>query len=181
MIFMDLRRTQKLFNTGDAVSSIEVQIRDPFEADLIAGKWKESLDNVKVEDWMELNQQLLTALSSQSSSSYTIQFFVILSITLGIASVLAVSVIQKSKEIGILKAMGITKKSTSRIFILQGLLLGILGSFAGIGLGILLSAVLIRLKVCPSASHIRRNVPVGGHRHLCRRYRFGHSAKRQQI
>ena len=141
LIFMDLGRTQKLFNTGNAVSSIEVQIQDPFEADLIAGKWKDSLDNVKIDDWMELNQQLLTALSSQSSSSYTIQFFVILSITLGIASVLAVSVIQKSKEIGILKAMGTTKKSTSRIFTLQGLLLGILGSFSGIGLGILLLTV----------------------------------------
>jgi lipoprotein-releasing system permease protein len=93
---------------------------------------------VKVEEWMELNQQLLSALSSQSSSSYTIQFFVILSITLGISSVLAVSVIQKSKEIGILKAMGATKKTASQIFILQGFLLGMAGSIAGIGLGILL-------------------------------------------
>lgn len=138
LLFMDLRRAQKLFNTGDTVSSIETQITDPFEADVIASQWKQSLGNVKVEEWMELNQQLLSALSSQSSSSYTIQFFVILSITLGIASVLAVSVIQKSKEIGILKAMGATKKIASQIFILQGFLLGMAGSIAGIGLGILL-------------------------------------------
>jgi lipoprotein-releasing system permease protein len=138
LLFMDLRRAQKLFNTGDTVSSIETQITDPFEADVIASQWKQSLGNVKVEEWMELNQQLLSALSSQSSSSYTIQFFVILSITLGISSVLAVSVIQKSKEIGILKAMGATKKTASQIFILQGFLLGMAGSIAGIGLGILL-------------------------------------------
>lgn len=138
LVFMDLRRAQKLFDTGDAVSSIETQIEDPFEAAVIAEKWRDSLDGVKVEEWMELNQQLLSALSSQSSSSYTIQFFVILSITLGIASVLAVSVIQKSKEIGILKAMGTTKKSASSIFVLQGCLLGLAGSAAGIGLGILL-------------------------------------------
>ena len=138
LLFMDLRRAQKLFNTGDTVSSIETQITNPFEADVVASQWKQSLGNVKVEEWMELNQQLLSALSSQSSSSYTIQFFVILSITLGIASVLAVSVIQKSKEIGILKAMGATKKTASQIFILQGFLLGMAGSIAGIGLGILL-------------------------------------------
>ncbi len=138
LLFMDLRRAQKLFNTGDTVSSIETQIENPFNADVVSAQWKESLGNVKVEEWMELNQQLLSALSSQSSSSYTIQFFVILSITLGIASVLAVSVIQKSKEIGILKAMGTTKKSASRIFVLQGFLLGMAGSLAGIGLGILL-------------------------------------------
>ncbi len=138
LLFIDLRRAQKLFDAGDTVSSIETQIRDPFEATLVSERWRTALDVVTVEDWMELNRQLLSALSSQSSSSYTIQFFVILSITLGIASVLAVSVIQKSKEIGILKAMGTSKKSASQIFVLQGFLLGIGGSAVGILLGILL-------------------------------------------
>lgn len=138
LLFMDLRRTQKLFNTGDAVSSIETQVTDPFAVDIIADDWRARLGNVKIDEWKQLNAQLLSALSSQSSSSYTIQFFVILSITLGIASVLAVSVIQKSKEIGILKAMGTTKKSASRIFVLQGLILGFLGSMAGVLAGILL-------------------------------------------
>jgi lipoprotein-releasing system permease protein len=141
LMFMDLRRAQKLFNTGDGVTAIEVQVEDPFAVDTIADGWKQRLSGVKVEQWKELNQQLLTALSSQSSSSYTIQFFVIISITFGIASVLAVSVIQKSKEIGILKAMGTTKKSASRIFIFQGLLLGLMGSIAGIAAGILLLSV----------------------------------------
>lgn len=138
LLFMDLRRTQKLFNTGDSVSSIETQVTDPFDVDTIADDWRSRLGNVKIDEWKQLNAQLLSALSSQSSSSYTIQFFVILSITLGIASVLAVSVIQKSKEIGILKAMGTTKKSASRIFVLQGLILGFLGSMVGVLAGILL-------------------------------------------
>jgi len=138
LLFMDLRRTQKLFNTGDAVSSIETQVSDPFDVDIIAEDWRSRLGNVKIDEWKQLNAQLLSALSSQSSSSYTIQFFVILSITLGIASVLAVSVIQKSKEIGILKAMGTTKKSASRIFVLQGLILGFVGSMVGVLAGILL-------------------------------------------
>lgn len=138
LIFMDLRRAQRLFNTGDAVSSIETQVREPFKADEIAGNWSKELNGVKIEEWKTLNQQLLTALSSQSSSSYTIQFFVIISITFGIASVLAVSVLQKSKAIGILKAMGATKKSASRIFIIQGFLLGIIGSVVGAGIGILM-------------------------------------------
>ena len=93
---------------------------------------------LKIDQWKAQNQQLLSALTSQSSSSYTIQFFVIMAVTLGIASVLAVSVIQKSKEIGILKAMGATKSSASRIFLLQGLILGVLGSMLGSGMGILL-------------------------------------------
>lgn len=137
-VFMDLKRAQKLFQKGSAISSIEIQITDPFEADIVAEDWRDETGDVIIEQWKEQNKQLLTALSSQSSSSYTIQFFVILAVTLGISSVLAVSVVQKSKEIGILKAMGATKNSASRIFLFQGLILGIFGSLIGSGLGILL-------------------------------------------
>lgn len=141
IVFMDLKRTQKLFQLGSGITSVETQIKNPFEADKVAEEWRNILGDVKIDEWKSQNQQLLSALASQSSSSYTIQFFVILAVTLGISSVLAVSVVQKSKEIGILKAMGATKDSASRIFLLQGLILGILGSLAGSGLGILLLTV----------------------------------------
>jgi len=137
-VFMDLKRAQKLFQMGSGITAIEIQIQDPFKADVTAGEWKSQLGEVNIDQWKEQNKQLLSALSSQSSSSYTIQFFVILAVTLGISSVLAVSVVQKSKEIGILKAMGATKTSASRIFLLQGLILGIFGSLIGSVLGILL-------------------------------------------
>jgi len=141
LVFMNLKRAQKLFQLGSGITAIEIQISDPFEADVAADDWKSMLGEVNIDQWKEQNQQLLSALASQSSSSYTIQFFVILAVTLGISSVLAVSVVQKSKEIGILKAMGSTKTSASRIFLLQGLILGILGSMVGSVLGILLLSV----------------------------------------
>lgn len=141
VVFMDLKRAQKLFQLGSGITALEIQVKDPFETDVIAEEWKNSIGGVRIEQWKEQNQQLLSALASQSSSSYTIQFFVILAVTLGISSVLAVSVVQKSREIGILKAMGATKSGASRIFVLEGLILGILGSAAGSILGIaLLSA-----------------------------------------
>lgn len=138
IVFMDLKRSQKLFQLGSGITAIEIQVKDPFRADMIADEWKNNIGGVRIDQWKAQNQQLLSALSSQSSSSYTIQFFVILAVTLGISSVLAVSVVQKSKEIGILKAMGATSASASRIFVLQGLILGILGSMIGSGLGIVL-------------------------------------------
>lgn len=137
-VFMDLKRAQKLFQMGSGITAIEIQIQDPFLADVTAEELKSQLGEVNIDQWKEQNKQLLSALSSQSSSSYTIQFFVILAVTLGISSVLAVSVVQKSKEIGILKAMGATKASASRIFLLQGLILGFLGSLLGSVLGIML-------------------------------------------
>ena len=138
LIFMDLSRAQKLFNIGNGVSELEIQVRKPFDADLIAREWSGLISDVRIQNWKDQNAQLLSALSSQSSSSYTIQFFVILSITFGISSVLAVSVVQKSKEIGIMKAMGVTKKSARRIFVYQGLILGVAGAAVGIVLGVLL-------------------------------------------
>ncbi len=138
LVFMDLGRAQKLFNAGSGISELEIQIEKPFDADLIAGEWSALLGDVRIQNWKDQNAQLLSALSSQGSSSYTIQFFVILSITFGISSVLAVSVVQKSKEIGIMKAMGITKRSASRIFVYQGLILGLAGALAGIVLGVAL-------------------------------------------
>lgn len=141
VVFMDLKRAQKLYQRGSGITALEIQIDDPFEADVIAEEWRGQLSEVTIDQWKDQNRQLLNALASQSSSSYTIQFFVILAVTLGISSVLAVSVVQKSKEIGILKAMGATKRSASRIFLLQGLILGLLGSAAGSSLGILLLTV----------------------------------------
>ncbi len=138
LIFMDLKRAQRLFQLGSGITAVEIQIDSPFSSDIVAEEWRGILGDVVIDEWKEQNQQLLTALASQSSSSYTIQFFVILAVTLGISSVLAVSVVQKSKEIGILKAMGATRGGASKIFLLQGLILGIMGSIAGTGMGILL-------------------------------------------
>ena len=79
---------------------------------------------------------MLTGLKGQSASSYTIQVFVVLSVIVAIASILAITVMQKTKQIGILKAMGITDKQASRIFIIQGGLLGIIGAIFGAVIGI---------------------------------------------
>jgi len=137
-VFMDITRAQKLYNLSGYASRIEMQILSPFEADQKADQLGRVFPDLKVQDWKQQNAQLLSALSSQSSSSYTIQVFVLIAIALGISSVLAVSVVQKSKQIGILKAMGVTGKSASQIFIIQGTLLGFAGALAGIGLGALL-------------------------------------------
>lgn len=139
-VFMDISRAQRLYNLGLNINSIELQVFEPFEADIIANRIEEIYPQVQTENWKEQNAQLLTALTSQSSSSITIQAFVLLAIALGISSVLAVSVVQKSKQIGILKAMGTTSNSASRIFLIQG---GLLGLFGGV-LGVLIGFILIQ-------------------------------------
>ncbi|MEG3072093.1 MAG: FtsX-like permease family protein [Candidatus Syntrophopropionicum ammoniitolerans] len=89
-----------------------------------------------MESWQERNKELLSGLRSQDTSSAMIQFFVLLSITLGIASVLAIIAIQKSRQLGILKAMGTNDKGAARIFIIQGFSMGFAGALVGILLGL---------------------------------------------
>lgn len=137
-IFMDVTRAQKLLGLRNHVSSIEMQVYDVFDAERVMTSIANRFDGIHTENWMESNASLLTALQSQRQSSLMIQGFVLLAVTLGISSVLAVSVVQKSKQLGILKAMGTKNRSASRIFLFQGGLLGIVGSTLGAGLGIAL-------------------------------------------
>ena len=83
------------------------------------------------DSWIKSNAQFVTALTSQRVSSNVIRFFIGLSVAFGIASVLVVSVIQRSKEIGILRAMGATQRQMLRIFLLQGGIVGFFGSLLG--------------------------------------------------
>jgi lipoprotein-releasing system permease protein len=134
IVFMQLDRARNFFGM-DGVSAVEVQLQDVFAADRIVNENKGSFNRVKLESWEEKNRQLLIALQSQSSSAGTINFFVLFSITLGIASVLGISAMQKSRQLGILKAMGTTNGSAALIFLSQGFILGIIGSCIGILMG----------------------------------------------
>ena len=137
-IFIDLKRAQKLLDKEDYISRIELQISDVFAADRISSELFSQLNGLVVENWKVQNAQLLNALSSQSFSNYIIQIFVLLAVTLGISSVLGISVIQRSRELGILKALGIKNNSARMIFIFQGAILGFLGALSGTALGVLL-------------------------------------------
>jgi len=134
-----LSTTQSILNMeDDQVFSIEMQVNDVFAADEISQAIKSDINNepYSVVTWIEQNQDLLTGLEGQSISSLMIQIFVIISVVLGISSVLAITVLQKSKQLGILKAMGIQDKDASKIFLFEGLLLGVFGAILGILLGI---------------------------------------------
>ncbi len=138
-VVASLEDTQALygFNSNEG-TAIELQITEPFEADAIAEGLTQSApyDAVIFDNWKAQNEQLLSGLSGQSTSSLMIQVFVVISVVLGIASVLAITVLQKSRQLGILKAMGINDLTSSLVFLFQGFILGIIGGLLGIALGL---------------------------------------------
>jgi lipoprotein-releasing system permease protein len=144
-LVMDQHQAGALLGIGERITSFEMQVFDVFAAEAISQDWSGRMPTYRFESWQETNATLLAGLQSQSSSSYTIQFFVLLAVILGVASVLAISAVQKSKQIGILKAMGIRTSSVARVFMIQGAALGLLGSLLGFCLGLLMSKVFILL------------------------------------
>lgn len=148
---------QELFDAGDIVTSIEMQVDDEsvFASDKIAENVSSKIgDAYKVTDWKAQNEQLLSGLSGQSISSLMIQVFVMLSVILGIASVLAITVMQKSRQIGILKAMGIKNGQSSLIFLFEGLILGIFGAVTGVLLGLGLAASFTAFALNPDGTPV---------------------------
>ncbi|ATD66559.1 hypothetical protein CNR27_03060 [Luteimonas chenhongjianii] len=129
-VYLDLKQAQSLLALPGGVTVIDMTVEDLFGADRIAARVR-GLTGLKAESWMESNAQLMNALSSQSISTRMISFFVAISVALGIASVLAVSVAQRTREIGILRAMGTRRGQMLLVFLVQGAVLGLVGSALG--------------------------------------------------
>lgn len=140
-VVSELETAQEVFEEDNQLTNIETQVDDVFAADTIASDILNEIgdDNFEITNWKEENESLLSGLSGQSVSSYMIQVFVLVAVLLGIASVLAISAVQKSKQLGILKAMGIKDKIAGRIFLFQGFILGTIGSILGalVGIGLM--------------------------------------------
>lgn len=150
-----LETSQNIFSMGDKVTSIEMQAEDVFSADIISEEITSSIEgDLKVDNWKAQNAELLSGLNGQSISSLMIQVFVLVAVVLGIASVLAITVVQKSRQIGILKAMGITDKAASLIFLFEGLLLGFLGAILGVVLGLFLSFMFTKFALNPDGTPV---------------------------
>lgn len=128
--FVALRTAQALSNLVGGVTTIDITVNDIYAAETIAQSI-EAATGVEADSWIKTNAQFFTAVNAQESSNTLIRFFVGLSVAFGIASVLVVSVIQRSKDIGILRAMGTSQGQILRVFLLQGGLLGFAGSIIG--------------------------------------------------
>jgi lipoprotein-releasing system permease protein len=132
--YVALPTAQNLLNLIGGVSSIDLTVVEPFQAEVVAQSIAAST-GLNAMSWIAGNDQTFLALNAQNLSSRIIRFFVALSVAAGIASVLVVSVVQKSKEIGILRAMGGSRGQILRVFLIQGAIVGLVGSLFGSALG----------------------------------------------
>ena len=139
-VIVPLRTAQSLVGLPGSATGLDLALVDIWAAqglaDDLTARWP-----YKAESWQQANAQLVSALNAQSVSTSVIRGVVMVVVVLGIASVLVVSVVQKQREIGILRAMGATRGQVLRVFLLQGVIVGAVGS----ALGVLLAIALIGL------------------------------------
>jgi lipoprotein-releasing system permease protein len=129
-VYVELRTAQSLLDLIGGASSIQVKVHDPFAAETIAQTIRGGTD-LQVDSWIRTNAQFFSAMAAQILANRLIRFFVGLTVALGIASVLVVSVVQKAKEIGILRAMGTARVQILRVFLIQGAFMGLTGAVGG--------------------------------------------------
>lgn len=136
-VYVPLRTGQSLVGLPGGVTHVDMTLHDVWAAREVAASLARQLP-YQVESWQQANAQLVSALNAQSVSTTIIRGVVMVVVVLGIASVLVVSVVQKRREIGILRAIGATRGQMMRVFLLQGAVVGAIGSALGIALAVAL-------------------------------------------
>ena len=129
-VYVLLSTAQNLTGLIGGVSTIDLTVQVPFDAELVAQSIS-GTTGLQALSWIATNNQFFLGLNAQKFSSQMIRLFVGLSVAAGIASVLVVSVVQRSKEIGILRAMGGSRGQIMRLFLIQGGIVGLFGSVLG--------------------------------------------------
>ncbi len=143
LAYMHIKDAQKILRMGDSVNGIEVRVNDIYNARNIAGRIVKKLGfQYWARDWMQMNQNLFSALKLEKTVMFIILALIVLVAAFNIASTLIMMVMEKTKDIAILKAMGATNKSIRKIFVFKGIVIGSIGTIFGVCLGFILCTVL---------------------------------------
>ena len=143
-VFMSLRPAQSLLNITGRITNLDASIDDIMRAEQVGARLR-AVTGQRVETWIQNNSQVFTAIGNQNVMTLLIRSFVALVVALGVASVLVVSVVQKRKEIGILRAVGATRGQMLRVFLWQGAVVGAAGALTGSALGMALISIFSRV------------------------------------
>jgi lipoprotein-releasing system permease protein len=136
LAYLALDEAQKFFNMGNTVTGIEVKVDDIFMADRTAKSIEKALGfPYWARDWMQLNKNLFSALKLEKTMMFLLLVLITIVASFNIVSTLTMIVTEKQREIAVLKAMGATKKGIMRIFMLNGLIIGLTGTAIGVPLG----------------------------------------------
>jgi len=147
LAYIHLQEAQQLLRMTDAVTGVGIRVKDIYKADQVAKKVVAELGfPYWARDWMQMNKNLFSALKLEKKAMFIILTLIVLVAAFNIASTLIMMVMQKTKDIAILKAMGAKDQSIRKIFIFKGMVIGCVGTTIGLCLGFLGCFLLKRYK-----------------------------------
>jgi lipoprotein-releasing system permease protein len=159
--YISLAQAQDFFQLGDGVTGIEIKVDDIFLAAEVATAVEGALGGrYWVRDWKEMNRNLFSALKLEQIIMFVILVLIILVAAFNIIGTLTMIVIEKSREIAILKAMGATRRAVMGIFMLDGLIIGGVGVAIGIPLGYLICWAIETFYTLPADVYYISHIPV---------------------
>jgi lipoprotein-releasing system permease protein len=140
LAYVSLGEAQSFLGIGDAVTGIQLRVRDVYRTGEMAAAINRTLGPpFHARDWMQMNKNILFALKTERTVMFIILTLIVLVAAFGIASTLFMVVMEKTRDIAILKSMGATSASIMKIFVIEGLLIGIAGTASGVAGGLLLA------------------------------------------
>ena len=152
LAYVSLDQAQRFFDLGDTVTGIQLKVEDVYHTDELARSINREMGrNYYARDWMQMNKNILFALKTEKIVMFIILTLIVLVAAFGIASTLFMVVMEKTRDIAILKSMGATATSIMKIFVLEGLIIGIIGTIAGV-----ISGLLIALNLEPIITLIQK-------------------------
>jgi lipoprotein-releasing system permease protein len=132
LVYMDLGSAQKFFDLDTNVTGIEVRINDIYQAEVVGNRIRDTLGfPFRVRDWMEINHNLFSALKLEKTVYFIVLLLIVLVAAFNIVATLIMVVMEKRKDIAILKSMGATRAGVGRIFIFKGMIIGTVGTLLG--------------------------------------------------
>ena len=140
LAYVSLSQAQSFFDLGDTVTGIQLKVEDVYHTDELARSINREMGiNFYARDWMPMNKNILFALKTEKIVMFIILTLIVLVAAFGIASTLFMVVMEKNRDIAILKSMGATGTSIMKIFVLEGLIIGVIGTLIGVGSGLLVA------------------------------------------
>ena len=148
LAFLSLKSCQEFLDMGDTVSGVDIVVHDIYKADVIARNIQSKLGfPFFAQNWMQMNKNLFSALKLEKRVMFIILSLIVLVAAFNIISALIMIVMEKSKDIAILKSMGATAATIMKIFIYQGLIVGVVGTFFGCIAGLTIAMNLQKISV----------------------------------
>ncbi len=138
--YISLTTAQRFFGVGEEISGVEVRLKDVYQTTPVAETLKQQFGSLfAVQDWTEMNKSLFSAINLEKLAMFLILTLIVLVAAFNIISMLVMMVIEKQGDIATLKCLGATSQSIMKIFMLEGVIIGVLGTIIGAALGLLVS------------------------------------------